>query len=304
MRFLVTTPVLNGARFIDETILSVVAQAGPFTIRYHIQDGGSKDETLAKLAAWKRRLSDFPLVCDGVEFSFASEPDAGLYDGVARGFAACGDGSVMCWINADDRFEQGAFASVAQILSAYPDILWLCGKGAKMDEASALAELRPLTAFPRRAIAGGIFDGRYAGFITQESVFWRPELWAKAGGLNRTLKLAGDYDLWRRFAAHADLVSADSILGYYRIRRGQLSGDLQPYWAEVDASLDAKQKEERRWQSLLYHCGPIAFRTVARAYQQDWRCKSVTGFKIGPQLFQLLVSTQNSVSIGSSAGQL
>ena len=52
-RFAIVTPVFNGARFLDETILSVLAQAGPFGLRYHVQDGGSTDGTVEKLAAWK-----------------------------------------------------------------------------------------------------------------------------------------------------------------------------------------------------------------------------------------------------------
>jgi len=106
MRFGIVTPVLNGEKFLDQTILSVVSQAGPFTIRYHVQDGGSKDQTLQILAAWKSCLArDFPVFCEGIEFSFASAPDRGLYDAVNRGFAACADLDAMAWIGADDRFE-------------------------------------------------------------------------------------------------------------------------------------------------------------------------------------------------------
>ena len=45
MRFAIVTPVFNGEKFLDQSILSVVSQTGPFTIRYHVQDGGSKDRT-------------------------------------------------------------------------------------------------------------------------------------------------------------------------------------------------------------------------------------------------------------------
>src|SRR5207237_2758313 len=90
MHFAIVTPVLNGEKFLDQSILSVVSQAGPFTIRYHIQDGGSKDRTLEILAAWKSRLAhDFPVFCEGIEFSFASAPDRNLFEAVNRGFAAC-----------------------------------------------------------------------------------------------------------------------------------------------------------------------------------------------------------------------
>jgi glycosyltransferase involved in cell wall biosynthesis len=54
MKFCIVTPSLNAARFIDETIFSVLSQAGLFRIRYHVQDGGSADGTLEKLARWRR----------------------------------------------------------------------------------------------------------------------------------------------------------------------------------------------------------------------------------------------------------
>src|ERR1700733_14150058 len=108
MRFNIVTPVLNGEEFLNETILSVVSQAGHFSIRYHVQDGGSTDATIKILTTWQNCLANgFPISCEGIEFSFASEPDRGLYDAVRRGFAACGDADVMTWINADDRFEPG-----------------------------------------------------------------------------------------------------------------------------------------------------------------------------------------------------
>jgi len=116
MRFNIVTPVLNGEKFINETILSVVSQTGPFSIRYHVQDGVSTDSTIKLLTAWQNRLAnDFPINCAGIEFSFSSEPDRGLYDAVNRGFTACGDSDLMAWINADDRYEPGAFVTVAEI---------------------------------------------------------------------------------------------------------------------------------------------------------------------------------------------
>ena len=95
MKFCIVTPSLNPARFIDQTIFSVLSQAGPFRVRYHVQDGGSTDGTLEKLARWRGLLeAGLPPCCDGIEFTFVSEKDDGLYDAVNRGFAACGEGDV------------------------------------------------------------------------------------------------------------------------------------------------------------------------------------------------------------------
>ncbi len=52
----IVTPSRNAVATIDQTILSVVSQAGNFAIRYHIQDGGSTDGTLERIAEWRGLL--------------------------------------------------------------------------------------------------------------------------------------------------------------------------------------------------------------------------------------------------------
>ena len=38
-------------------------------------------------------------------------------------------------------------------------------------------------------------------FLQQEGMFWRSSLWQAVGGAYGAMRLAGDFDLWRRFAA-------------------------------------------------------------------------------------------------------
>jgi glycosyltransferase involved in cell wall biosynthesis len=275
VNFSIVTPVLNGEKFIDQTILSVVGQAGPFTIRYHVQDGGSKDQTLEKLTAWQARLArDFPLSCDGLEFSFASAPDRGLYDAVNRGFAACGDSDAMAWINADDRFEPGAFATVEEIFKNHPDIDWVTGRPTTIAESGAMLYMSPIIPFPRKAIEAGIFDGRFARpFIEQEATFWRKRLWDNAGGVDPKFRLAGDFDLWRRFARRADLVIVDTILGCFRVRPGQLSTDIARYHAEIDASLSPDDMNFRARASKSYARAGFEYRVLVRHYGGPWTCE-------------------------------
>ena len=275
MRFSIVTPVLNGEKFLDQTILSVVSQAGPFSIRYHIQDGGSKDATLGIVAAWQLRLArDFPLFNEGVEFSFASVPDRGLYDAINQGFAACGDSDAMAWINADDRFEPGAFATVEDIFKKYPDIDWVTGRPTTIAETGEILHISPVVPFPRKAIEAGIFDGRFAEtFIEQEATFWRKQLWDSAGGANPNFRLAGDFDLWRRFAKQSDLVIVDTILGCFRMRAGQLSANKAKYHAEIDASLSPEEMKFRAEASKAYANAGFAYRVVLRHYDGPWTCE-------------------------------
>ena len=40
LTFAIVTPTFNSARYLSETIASIVSQSGEFLIDYHIQDGG------------------------------------------------------------------------------------------------------------------------------------------------------------------------------------------------------------------------------------------------------------------------
>jgi len=276
MHLSIVTPVFNGARFLDETILSVVTQAGDFRIRYHIQDAGSTDDTLPKLEEWAVRLRNgFPLFCQGLEFSYASAPDLGLYDGINRAFAACEPGDIMAWINADDRFAQGAFAAATQIFERFTDVHWLTGRGSAIDESGASLALWSFMPFPRRALAAALFEGRHASsFVQQEGTFWRPWLWREVGGIDHRFRVAGDFDLWRRMAKHADLVSACyTVLGYWRRRTGQISGDRNRYLLEIDRSLTLQELELRQRVAAEYDSA-MARGTLTEdgyAYPVVWR---------------------------------
>ncbi|WP_395665694.1 glycosyltransferase [Methylocella sp.] len=272
MRFNIVTPVFNGERFLNETMLSVISQAGDFSIHYHVQDAGSTDSTAALLDEWKKRFAEgFPIACRGIDFTYAVEKDKGLYDGVNKGFAHCGPADAMTWINADDRFEPGAFATVASVFAAYPDVEWLTGRSTVLAESGESLFLSPVRPLPQTAIAAGIFDGRFSvHFIQQEGTFWRPKLWEAAGGLNASFRLAGDFDLWRRFARRAPLVTVDAILGCFRTRAGQLSADRNSYHAELDASLSDQDKKIRARAAFLYKACGYKYPVLVRHWGGPW----------------------------------
>ena len=108
-------------------------------------------------------------------------------------------------------------------------------------------------AVARKAIVAGLHDGRRLGFLQQEGVFWSYALWRKAGGLlNSRLKLAGDFDLWRRFAEHAPCHALNSVTGFFRRHEGGLSSNIQQYFDEVDGLLsgDAASRRDAVLQEL------------------------------------------------------
>jgi len=236
--FLVVTPVFNGAKYLDEAIESVVGQAGDFFIRYHVQDGGSADGTIDIVRRWYARLAigDFPIRCAGVQFTFTSRPDDGMYDAIASGFRSLEPSSedVMCWINADDRLAPGAMRDVAEIFSDIPHVELAGGRVELIDSLGRTTVSGPLMTYPRQTVAAGLHDGRFLPFIQQEGTFWRGALWLRVGGVDARFRLAGDWDLWRRFAAEVEYYAIDAVTGIHRRHSGQLTAEMAAYYQEID----------------------------------------------------------------------
>ncbi|MEO8593447.1 MAG: glycosyltransferase [Candidatus Solibacter sp.] len=253
--FLIATPTFNSCEFIDQTIQSVIFQAGAFRIRYHVQDGGSSDSTLARLEHWRALLQSgtLPLLCEGVEFSFASESDRGMYDAIQRAFAhlaATGE-EYMSYINADDCLMPGALQAVVTVFTSYPGTAWLSGRSCVMNQQGETTRIHDAQVYPAATLRAGLHDGRSLSFVMQEGTFWRATLWQKSGGFRTSFRQAGDWDLWRRFARESPLVTIETVLAAHRRRDAQLTADMSTYYREVDETIAAEGAELQaaEWKS-------------------------------------------------------
>ncbi len=97
MDFTIITPSLNYGRFLDDCLASVARQSG-VSIEHLVFDAGSTDDS-AEVAA------RFPHV------TWIQEPDAGMSDAINKGFDRA-KGEWVIWLNADDRFKEGALTEI------------------------------------------------------------------------------------------------------------------------------------------------------------------------------------------------
>ncbi|MDE2173478.1 MAG: glycosyltransferase [Patescibacteria group bacterium] len=235
MKFSIVTPVHNGANYIAETIESVLSQKGDFGIDYIVADGASTDRTMEIVQSYANRVSagQYPLRCKSATLRHFSRKDRGMYDALEKGFALT-SGDVMAYLNADDRYLPGAFATVASILARYPDIAWVKGINTACDEDGTLTAQGSCLLYRQDWLQKGMY-GRSAYFVQQDSVFWRRTLWEKARPAINSFRLAGDYVLWIAFAAHAPLWSFNRRVSVFRERPGQLSATMDPYRQEQES---------------------------------------------------------------------
>ncbi|MGJ8633862.1 MAG: glycosyltransferase [Luteolibacter sp.] len=258
-QFIIVTPSYNLEDFIEQTILSVITQAGDFKIHYHVQDGGSTDGTRAILEKWKKMIDDgtFPVFCKGVTFEHVTEKDSGMYNAINRGFAYARqkhEHCMMSWINADDLLPPGSLAAISSFLRHIPSVRFLGGRTSLMSESGFIACICDPAPLLREDICKGLYAGGEYGFIMQEGLFWKSDLWDEVDGLDESLRLAGDFDLWRRFAHKAEYYCIDTITGLHRKREGQLSGNMDAYLEETKTVMKKKIDHRNIHQPLLeYH---------------------------------------------------
>lgn len=232
--FSIVTPTRNSEKYISEAIESVISQAGDFCIEYLIVDNCSNDATVDIIRRYQKELQSGvrPLNCNGVNLYFISEKDTGMYDAISKGFSQV-KGDICAWINSDDIYLNGCFNGIDKIFKEYSDVRWVKGITSYINKDSTIFSIGKCNLYAQEWIVQGLY-GPVLGFIQQDSVFWRRDLWNAVDGVNTKLNLAGDYDLWRRFAKLSPLYSFNAYLSCFRKVSNQKSENLDEYWKEID----------------------------------------------------------------------
>jgi glycosyltransferase involved in cell wall biosynthesis len=235
--------VRNGARFIEETIRSIVYQGYP-NLEYIVVDGGSSDGTVEIIRKYESHIS-----------WWVSRRDRGVYDALNNGFAHS-TGDIMGWLNASDLLHTNGLFVVGSVFASLRAVEWLTGRPTRFNPNGMTVDIRNLPSWSRYRFLAGANK-----YIQQESTFWRRSLWDKAGGeLNAAYRDVGDFDLWVRFFRHARLYSVDALIGGYRFHPDAISAmDIERYNERCDKIIERELKFIR-WAGAVK-----AFRRVSSA---------------------------------------
>lgn len=175
----VVTPCYNSARFIEETIQSVLAQTYP-RLEYIIMDGGSTDGTVEIAQRYADRLT------------LISEQDRGQTHAINKGWARA-QGQILAWLNADDLYYPDTVATAVAALEAHPEVGWVYGKPDVLDaDGNPMPYRAPAFAWDYQLLLD------YGCFITQPTVFIRRDVYETCGPLDEDLHYGMDYEYWLR----------------------------------------------------------------------------------------------------------
>jgi len=182
MKAAIVVPSLDQGRFLAEALDSILAQSG-IDLSVAVLDGGSRDGSLAVLRRYESRLS----------YS-RSAPDRGQAAVINEGIARLEGAEYVGWLNADDVLLPGALQRMGEYLDTHPECVAVYGDAHIIDESGGIIGRFPTRPFTRRALAR-------TNIICQPASLIRRSAWDAVGGLDESLYMCLDYDLWWRLSA-------------------------------------------------------------------------------------------------------
>lgn len=219
-----------------------------------MQDNCSSDHTIEII----KKFSNLPI-------KLYSEPDSGLYDGIARGLAKS-KGVYHCYINCGDLYDHSFFDTLLRI-HRQGGSSWYLGLPAIRDSNYSLIGVRTNFFTNSRLILSGYHNGSCDHYLQQESIFWHSSLTTLLD-LERlkTFRLAGDSYLWHSFASHAEPVLLNVSIAAYTHHPKPLSSDKSLYRAEFNLVYPPVSSSRLLLMSFVSRLGPILLRLLLNLF--------------------------------------
>jgi glycosyltransferase involved in cell wall biosynthesis len=176
----IITPSFNQVDYIEDAILSVLAQDYP-SIEYGVVDGGSTDGSVELIEKYAHQLA-----------WWVSEPDEGQAAAINKGMERA-NGEIVAWLNSDDLLMPGAVEQAVKALMQDPELGFVYGDALSIDGAGS-----PIG---RLKFADWDFvDLLSFRIICQPAVFMQRDCYVRAGGLEPGYHFMLDHHLWIRIA--------------------------------------------------------------------------------------------------------
>jgi len=192
----VAVPSFNQKRYLEDALSSIFKQDIP--VEVFVIDGGSTDGSVDVIRRWESRLAGWRTHNDNGQAAAVNE-------GIARGQAP-----YVCWLNSDDWFLPGGLNCLLSSLEKNPDIPAAYGRSWNFIEKSG--KKCPVWVEP-------FHEHRMAlrCIISQPATLIRRSAWEAVGGLDESLHMTMDYDLWwRLFNIFGPLYFQDSFVAVNR----------------------------------------------------------------------------------------
>ena len=218
IKFSIVTPVLNGEKFIEDAIQSITKQSYK-NLEYIIVDGESTDKTMEIINKYKDKISKIIV-----------SKDKTMYEALEKGFKEA-TGDYFCWINSDDfLLDENSVARVVKCIEKFNFNWFNCNTAISIN--NRIPKIYFPLIYPNFILRRGLANNCFWGFVQQENTIFSKKLYKKVNGINSTFRMAGDFDLWKRFARYENLKSVNLNFACHRKSENQLT-NLDTYYKEI-----------------------------------------------------------------------
>lgn len=173
----IAVPSSNQGRFLDDALESIFQQEVP--VEVYVLDGGSTDNSLEVIRKWEHRLAGWRSRADDGQA-------AAINEGVALGSAP-----YVSWLNSDDWLLPSALATLLAELEKRPEASAVYGRAWNVVQRSGRRYPVWVEPFNERRLA-------LRCIISQPATLIRRTAWEAVKGVDESLHMAMDYDLWWR----------------------------------------------------------------------------------------------------------
>jgi glycosyltransferase involved in cell wall biosynthesis len=196
----IITPVLNGERYIRQTLESVALQEHP-RIEHIVVDGGSSDSTADIVREYAPRSQ------------LVRRPGSNQAEAVNEGIRLA-KGSLIGWINADDfYFDRGVITAITDSFRSHANARVVYGDCVYIDAMGRITDIRVTPSFNRERLA------RYS-YLPQPAVFILSDL-ARSVPINPEYEFVMDSEWFLRLATRCDFQHIQRFVAVFRQHPGQ-----------------------------------------------------------------------------------
>jgi glycosyltransferase involved in cell wall biosynthesis len=242
MKFTIITVNKNGGRFLEEAVRSVISQKElEVDLEYIVIDGGSSDNSLDIIRRYEQEIS-----------KIISEADKGPVSAINKGLKLA-SGEIIAWLNADDRYHQGALKRVEKVMAEHPKKA-LCFGACRIIDESGHEIRRGITRFKEIFFpVSSRFTIQCINYISQPAMFFRRSAMESAGFLREDMTAAWDYDLTLRLWREGGAVRVSGApLADFRWHPGSISA--RKFALQFKEEFDAAARDAGRLtpQTLIH----------------------------------------------------
>jgi glycosyltransferase involved in cell wall biosynthesis len=250
-RLSIVIPTLNQGETIEHTLLSIIHQ--DYTnFEIIVVDGGSSDNTYEIISKYQAWIS-----------YYISGQDSGQSNALNIGFRLA-TGDIYAWINSDDYYLPLAFSRVSKIFLSNKDVNLVVGAGDVITkDCKFLKHISPMLMNSNNVIKW--LNGEW---IMQQSCFWSSDLWHRTGGVDESLKLLMDFDLWFKFSKYARSYILNESLAVMRYYPEIKTVSLKDYVTMEAAYVFAKNGKFQEVKKLVYDLSR-QYKDLSITYQNE-----------------------------------